>query len=189
MDNNIKILTVDDLMRDKTPSAEYEGYTIADDYILAIDISGNPDTVPNDYAVVRTAMSTLDSSMNPVTQDKQYFGAGQSTTKTATQRTFTMGGDRYIGDAAQEFCLSHKIKYGTGNAVVVPYVYFNMLTGKGEKGKISIIVTNDGSGNAGESAAIEIEFRKIGDEPKEYTYEKKANTKASELKNNKLNEI
>lgn len=184
-----KIITVDDLMKDKTPSVDYAGYTIADDYILAIDISGNPDTLPNDYAVVRTAFSTLESSLNSITVDKQYFGEGQSTTKTGTQRTFAMGGDRKIGDGAQDFILSHKIKYGTGNTVVVPYVYFNMLTGIGEKGLLSIIVNNDGSGSAGESAAIDVQFSKIGEMPEEYTYEKKSTTKASELKNNKLNEI
>ena len=42
--------------------------------------------------------------------------------------------------------LSHAIKYGTGQAVIKPYVYFNMLTGKGERGNISIAVEDDLSG-------------------------------------------
>lgn len=50
------------------------------------------------------------------------------------------------------------------------YVYFNVLNGKGEKGQVSIIVNSDGSGNAGESSAIDIEFKKIGSNPAEYTY-------------------
>ena len=54
------------------------------------------------------------------------------------------------------------MKYGTGNAVVTNYVYFCLLTGKGEKGQCSIIINSDGSGNAGESSAVDIEFRKIG---------------------------
>ena len=49
-------------------------------------------------------------------------------------------------------------------------MYFNILTGKGEKGKCSVIVNSDGSGNAGESSAIDIEFKKIGDLPTEFTY-------------------
>ena len=81
-----------------------------------------------------------------------------------------MSGDRYVGDAAQDYCLSHAMKYGTGNAVVTNYLYFNILTGKGEKGQCSIIVNSDGSGNAGESSAVDIEFRKIGSNPTEYTY-------------------
>ena len=81
-----------------------------------------------------------------------------------------MTGDRYIGDAAQDFLLSHKMKYGTGNSVIVPYVYFCILTGKGEKGRVSIIVNSDGSGNAGESSSIDIDLRKAGELPEEYTY-------------------
>ena len=62
------------------------------------------------------------------------------------------------------------MKYGTGNSVVTNYVYFNILNGKGEKGKVSIIVNSGGSGNAGESSAVDIEFKKIGSNPTEYTY-------------------
>lgn len=75
-----------------------------------------------------------------------------------------------MGDAAQDFMLAHSMKYGTGNAVVVDYVYFCMLTGKGEKGKASIIVNSDGSGNAGESSSIDIDLKKSGALPTEYTY-------------------
>lgn len=75
-----------------------------------------------------------------------------------------------MGDEAQDYCLTHATKYGTGNKVVTDYVYFNVLTGKGEKGQCSIIVNSDGSGNAGESSAIDIEFKKQGKTPTEYTY-------------------
>ena len=44
------------------------------------------------------------------------------------------------------------------------------MTGLGEKGQVTIVVKNDGSGNAGDSAGIDIEFRKVGDQPKEYTW-------------------
>ena len=56
--------------------------------------------------------------------------------------------------------LAHGMKYGTGNAVVTDYVYFCLLNGIGEKGKASIIVNSDGSGNAGESSAVDIELKK-----------------------------
>ncbi|MGL5514403.1 MAG: hypothetical protein ACRDBM_14375, partial [Sporomusa sp.] len=58
------------------------------------------------------------------------------------------------------------------------YVYFNILNGKGEKGRASIIVNSDGSGNAGESSAVDIEFKKNGDNPEEYTYSATASTPA-----------
>ena len=93
--------------------------------------------------------------MNPITVDKTYIRAGQSTQRTGNQRSFTISGDRYIGDEVQDYIFSHAIKYGTGNKVITDYVYFCLLTGKGEKGKVSIIINSDGGGNAGESAAID----------------------------------
>ena len=139
-----------------------------DDYVLAIAVGEAASE--DDYEVVQMGISGLDSQMNPITQDKTYIRAGQSTMKTGTQRSFKLSGDRYVGDPAQDYMLQHGIKYGTGNAVVVPYVYFCILNGKGEKGKATIIVNSDGSGNAGESSALDIELKKSGDVPEEYTY-------------------
>jgi len=161
-----------ELMKDRKPDPAYEGWVTNDDYVLAIDLKPGekPETDISEYAVVEMGISGLDSQMNPVTQDKQYIRSGQNTMKTGTQRSFTLSGDRYVGDEAQDYCLSHKMKYGTGNGVVTNYVYFNILNGKGEKGQVSIIVNSDGSGNAGESSAVDIEFKKIGSNPTEYTY-------------------
>lgn len=160
------------LMANVTPKTDYTGWVTNDDYVFAIDLApaATTATTVSDYAVVQMGIEGLDAQLNPVTQDKQYIRAGQTTTKTGTQRTFKVSGDRYIGDEAQDFILSHAIKYGTGNAVVTNYVYFNILTGKGEKGQVSIIVNSDGSGNSGESSTIDVEFKKIGSQPVEYTY-------------------
>lgn len=165
-------MKLSELMANYTPKADYEGWVTNDDYVLAIDLTPGAATATNvsDYAVVEMGISGLDSQMNPITQDKQYIRAGQNTMKTGTQRSFALSGDRYVGDEAQDYCLSHEMKYGTGNGVVTNYVYFNILNGKGEKGQVSIIVNSDGSGNAGESSAVDIEFKKIGSNPTEYTY-------------------
>lgn len=85
----------------------------------------------------------LDAQLNPITQDKTYIRAGQSTMRTGTQRSFKVSGDRYIGDEVQDYIFGHGIKYGTGNAVVTDYVCFNILNGK-VKGQVSIIINSDG---------------------------------------------
>ena len=162
-------MKVSELMAGKTPTPEFEGWATNDDWVFAIGITGEEES-EKDYEVVEMGIAGLDAQLNPVTQDKQYIRAGQTTTKTGTQRTFALTGDRYLGDAVQDFIFSNKIKYGTGNAVVVPYVYFCILNGKGEKGTVSIIVNSDGGGNAGESSAISVDFKKIGAMPTEYTY-------------------
>jgi len=158
------------LMSDFTPSANYEGYVTNDDFVLAVDITGTA-TDKDDYVVAQMGVSGLDAQLNPVTQDKQYIRAGMSSIKTGTQRTFAVGGDRYIGDEFQDHCFSHAIKFGIGNTVVVPYIYFNVLNGMGEKGTVSIVVNSDGSGNSGESSAISIDLKKVGSMPTPYTYE------------------
>lgn len=165
-------MKLSELMQGNAPKADYTGWVTNDDFVFAINLSPSAETTasPEDYAVVQMGIEGLDAQLNPVTQDKQYIRAGQSTLKTGTQRSFAVSGDRYIGDAAQDFIMSHKMKYGTGNAAITDYVYFNILTGKGEKGQVSIIVNSDGSGNAGESAAVDIEFKKVGNTPEEYTY-------------------
>lgn len=164
-------MKLSELMAGHTPDPTFEGFVINDDFVLAMDCSesGNA-TDPNEYAVVQLGVTGLDANMNPITQDKTYIRAGQSTMKTGNQRSFSVSGDRYVGDDFQDFALSHAVLYGTGSAVIRGYVYFNIQTGKGEKGEASIIVNSDGSGSAGESAEVDIEIRKASAQPTEYTY-------------------
>ncbi len=162
-------MKLSELMKSNTPSADFEGYVTNDDWVLAVDITGEAAN-PGDYVVAQMGVAGLDAQLNPVTQDKQYIRQGQTTTKTGTQRTFKVTGDRYIGDEFQDHCFSHAVKYGTGNSVVASYVYFNVLNGKGEKGTASIIVNSDASGNAGESSGVDIDIKKTGAMPTEYTY-------------------
>ena len=115
-------MKLSELMKGYEPKESYEGWVTNDDYVFAIDTAPGAatPTEKSDYAVVEMGIAGLDAQLNPVTQDKQYIRSGQNTMKTGTQRSFSVTGDRYVGDAAQDFCLSHAMKYGTGNNVVVP---------------------------------------------------------------------
>lgn len=163
-------MKLSELMAGVTPKADYEGWVTNDDYVFAINLTPDASTAEADYAVVQMGIEGLDAQLNPITTDKTYIRAGQSSLKTGTQRSFALSGDRYIGDEAQDFILSHKMKYGTGHAVITDYIYFNILNGKGEKGQVSMIVNSDGSGNAGESSTLDVEFKKVGNTPTEYSY-------------------
>ena len=144
-------MKLSELMAGLTPDANFEGFVTNDDMVLAIDCSESGKADVGDYAVAQMGVTGLDANLNPITQDKTYIRAGQSTMKTGNQRAFKVSGDRYVG-------------------VIRPYVYFCALNGKGEKGTASIIVNSDGSGNAGESAAVDIEVKKANAAPTEYTY-------------------
>jgi hypothetical protein len=166
-------MLLSELMSKATLNPTFEGFVTNDDFVLAVDCGETPAadfTSAGDFAVVQLGVAGLDSSMNPITQDKTYIRAGQSTSKTGNQRSFSVTGDRYIGDAFQDFALSHAVKYGTGQNVVRKYVYFNIVTGKGESGECCIVVNSDGSGEAGNNAEIDIELKKSGAAPAEYSY-------------------
>lgn len=157
------------LMAGYTPSAEFAGVATNDDFVLAIDIADTASESVGDYVVVQTGVSAVDAQLSPETEEKTYIRAGKATTKTATQRTFNLSGDRMHGDEFQDFALSFGIKFGTGQKVIRPYVYFSLLTGKGEKGTASIIVNSDGSGEAGSTAEIDIDIMATA-APAEYTW-------------------
>ncbi|MFV0412762.1 MAG: phage tail tube protein, partial [Oscillospiraceae bacterium] len=74
-----------------------------------------------------------------------------------------------VGDAFQDALQSHSLKYGRGQAVIKDYIYFNILTGKGEKGKVSIVVDSDAANGSGSNAGISATLTGKGT-PVEYTY-------------------
>lgn len=157
------------LMAGYTPSAEFAGVATNDDFVLAIDISEGGAEEPTNYVVVQSGISAVDAQLSPETDEKTYIRAGKVTNKTATQRTFNLSGDRMFGDEFQDFVLSHAIKFGVGQKVIKPYVFFSLLTGEGEKGTASIIVNSDGSGDAGASAEIDIDIMATA-APEAYTW-------------------
>lgn len=166
-------MKLSELMANHTINSNFTGFVTNDDFVLAVDCGETAATDfsgVDDFAVVQMGVAGLDSNLNPITQDKIYIRAGQSTTKTGNQRSFSITGDRYTGDEFQDFALSHAIKYGTGQSVVRKYVYFNVVTGVGEQGEGTIIINSDGSGEAGNNAEIDIEIKKSGAAPAEYTY-------------------
>lgn len=162
-------MKLSELMAGYTPSTSFEGVATNDDFVLAIDVSEEGGAKVSAYEVVQNGITGVDAQLSAETDEKTYIRQGKSTTKTATQRTFSLSGDRMHGDPFQDFALSHAVKFGTGQKVIRPYVFFSVLTGEGEKGLASIIVNSDGSGDAGETASVDIDVMATRS-PEEYTY-------------------
>lgn len=161
-------MKLSELMTGRTPDPAFEGFSTADDMVLAIDFTGAAAN-PGLYTVAQEGITEQSGALSAQTQDSQYLRTGQVTTKTGTSRSFTVNGDRYNGDEFQDTILSHAIKFGTGQSVIKPYVYFNILTGKGEQGKLSIVVEDDLSGAAGDNASFSATLTSTV-KPTEYTY-------------------
>lgn len=154
------------LMADYTPSAQYNGALMADDFVLAI--APITETNVGNFLVVQQYVEGVNSSINATTVEKQYIRSGRSTTKTANQRTFSVSGDRFIGDEAQDFLDSKK--YATGQDAVCAYVYFNLKNGKGEKGQLTISLDTDAGGNAGDNASFSATLSKVGAAPETFEW-------------------
>lgn len=152
-----------------TPSASYTGIETANDFVLAFQTDKSKQSKEADWIVCADHVKEHSGSLNATTEDSQYIRTGNVTDKTGTQRTLAVNGDRCVGDAFQDFVLSHKIVYGTGSDVIVPYIYFSLRTGKGEKGSAAIIVTSDVGGAAGSKATFACDVKAIGT-PDEFDY-------------------
>ena len=142
-----------------TPSASYTGIETANDFILAFQIE-SAQTKESQWVVCADHVKEHSGSLNATTEDAE---------KTGTQRTLTVNGDRCVGDDFQDFVLSHKIVYGTGSDIIVPYIYFSLRTGKGEQSRAAIIVTSDVGGAAGSKATFACDVKAIGT-PDEFNY-------------------
>ena len=167
-------MKVSELMANVTLKTDFSGGLTHNDMVLAINTKPGTNTTVGDYAVLQIQIEGTEAELNPETSDKTYIRSGKSTNKTGNQRTFSVTGERYVGDEAQDFIFSHNIKFGTGAEVVTDYVYFDMITGKGEKGTVMISVNTDGGGDASSGLEIDVELMQNGAKPTSYTYSKTA---------------
>ena len=152
-----------------TPSAEYKGIENTDDFVLAICTEdGKKDSV-KDWTVCADHVREHSGALNASTSDNTYIRTGPVTTKGSVQRTLAINGDRCKGDAFQDFILGHEMTYGSGQSVILPYIYFSLRTGEGEKGEAAFIVTSDASGSASNSAGFACDVKGVG-VPEEFDY-------------------
>ena len=164
-------MKLSELMASYTVDPDFEGVVNTDDFVLAIngDPTATVATTDAEFLVVEMGVEGQDAQLNGETSDKKYLRAGTSTIKTGKQRTFSISGDRYIGDEAQDYLLGTKHKHGQD--CITDYIFFDVKTGKGEKGKVSIIVNSDGGGNAGTPATIAVDLKQNGSiTDEDYTY-------------------
>ena len=151
-------------------AAEATGEYAGRDMILAIDCTAAGDAAsPEDYAFVGVHIEDVGAELSAKSEDRSYVLEGDSTVKTATQRTFSISGTRYVSDAFQDFCCRPEIKFGSGGAVQRNYVYFHSGTKTGEAGVLTILVKKDGGGAASDPAEFEVDLRSCG-RPEAFNY-------------------
>lgn len=152
-----------------TPSEEYTGVETTDNFILGVQTEATGQETPDLYTVVQEHVTEHSAAINASTTDTAYIRTGTVTTKTGAQRQFTINGERFMGDPFQDFALSNKMLFATGQDAVVKYVWFSLRTGKGETGEAVLIVNNDASNAANNPAGFSCNLNAVG-KPAEYTY-------------------
>lgn len=152
-----------------TPEEEYTGVETTDNFILGIQTEATGQETPDLYTVVQEHITEHSAAINNSSTDTAYIRTGTVTTKTGAQRQFTINGERFAGDPFQDFALSNKMLFATGQDAVVKYVWFSLRTGKGEQGQAVLIVSNDASNAANNPAGFSCQLNAVG-KPKEYTY-------------------
>lgn len=97
-------------------AAEKQNFVLMNDFLLEIDVT--PDGAAPTWAALKAGISSLEPAGNEETDQTQYMdGEGYaSTTVTGKQETYSVGGHRKIGDAAQDYVYSYAVKHGLGNA-------------------------------------------------------------------------
>ncbi len=167
-------MTVADIMANFSPSKTATGIQDVDKYVLAIAAPLDSEAVTAGdflrYSVLELGVTGYDAQLNAQSETSHYIRQGESTTKTGTQRTFSVKGHVYVGDPALDHLLSKKVKYGTGEDAIVDYLFFNVSTGLGESGRATALVNSDASGNAGEPAGFSVELQKNGAAPDDFDY-------------------
>ncbi len=160
-------MTLSELMSGRNINADFKGQITSDDMVLAVNLN-NAESVGG-YIVAQPFISEHSGTIESESTDSQYIRTGKTTTRTGAIRNINVNGDRYAGDPFQDGLLAHGIKYGKGSDVVKDYVYFAIQNGKGEKGQVTIDVSEDAAGAAGENASFTATLTSVGT-PAEWTY-------------------
>lgn len=149
----------------------FSGQIMTDNMVLAVDTSPTQDADVDDFAVAYMGITDRSSSLNPKEKTNSYYYHGESSVKTGNQRTIDFKADRYKGDEFQDFVASFDMKYATGQKSIVRYAYLDMLTGEGELGKGTLILSDDGSGAPEDPLSIGGSIKKSGANPEELMYQ------------------
>ena len=82
-------MTVKEVMAGITPSADYAGLEMADDFVLAFQTADTQQDV-NDYIVCQECITEHSAAVNPGTQDKQYIRKGNATIRASRPASMTI---------------------------------------------------------------------------------------------------
>lgn len=131
-------------------------YAKASEWVLRLDTKLADDVEPNWLPVLR-GFQQLGEARGDDTSEYYYlsgFGAAE-TGIDSTSRTFTITGHRVYGDPLMDWLFSFERQWDTSNRYC-NYQYYNIVTGEGEQGSVSISFASTATGSAEERAAFSV---------------------------------
>lgn len=164
-------MKVKELFANVATDPSFKGFITTDQMAMAIDTSDSQDADIDDFDVAYMGFTDKSSSLNPKEKTSSYYYHGESSIKTGNQRTVEFKAERYKGDPFQDFVTRFDMKYAKGQKSIVRYALINMLTGEGEIGKGTLILSDDGSGAPEENLSIGGSIKKSGEDPEKLNYQ------------------
>ena len=158
------------LMKGITPNPDYIGVDIADNTVVAINPSKQGVSTFDEFIVFRQAVTEISPTFESQTTETTYYGTGTNVTKTGTNFSISVTGDRYMGDEAQDLIFDLDNIQAIGADAIYELVCFNINTGKGYAGTFTAAQEQNSGGSAGENAPATVTFNKIAMNPVKFDY-------------------
>lgn len=144
-------------------------YAYAHEWVLQLDMRQENDTEP-DWMSLLEGFTTLGESRSDTTTEYNYlsgFGA-QETGVDGTSREFSVTGDRVYGDPLHEEMFSFDTQW-TISKRQKGYRYFNIVTGEGEQGNVTLAFSTTAGGANGERATFGVTIS-VNGSPAKYNH-------------------
>ncbi len=162
-------MTVKEFMSRYNASPHLTPAPCGGDFILALS-SSDSESPENYLAVTGGAYDVKAEILSEIAKRNYVLSGGSRRRKTAV-RKFTLLMYKQDNDPISELLASPDILFGIEQQCVFNYVYFNAANGKGEKGKLSVVVACDGDGSLDEPVLMTADMYGCEGVPEYYCYE------------------
>lgn len=157
------IITVSEFMSEYK-SKNDGGFSLGNDFVLAL---GKDDNVPQ-YLVLSDSSSEVKASVVSDVALRKYVVNGGSFHRQSAVRKFTVTMYRRSGDPVFQMLCGIPALFSTEHKDIYNYVFFNAVTGIGEKGRVTADVFCDSDCSAGLPAVLSLDLFGCGGAPEPF---------------------
>lgn len=144
------------------------GFSLGNDFVLALGKNDKDENV-SQYTVLSDSCSEIKASVISDVALRKYVVSGGSFHRQTAVRKFTVTMYRRRNDPVFELLCGVPALFATEHTDIYNYVFFDAVTGKGEKGKVTADVFCDAQGSAGLPAVLSVDLYGCGTPPEAFS--------------------